>query len=414
MRLFLFFIFALLFVSLFGTVSFAKSDRDFFDSIVWDNMHGRSWIPEHYTDQNGIGTCWAFSTMATLESQYLLTRVNVNSIDLAELYLIENCEECWEGPLGCAYSGGNSIFAAEFLTSSLSYREESDCYPYSNLIGTDINCWIVGGDYSCGSSAPRIDDYDYFSLWGLNYYEGMDLIRKVLWIYGPVEASYPIGDAFHSVLIYGYDESSPNGRLFVKDSARLEYGQNFYETDALPINLIALKYQYSGDCQNEDGDDYCFWGIAAFHSGLEKPSSCDDLGCSREIPDCDDNNYWLHGCEFSCGNAVCEPWESCYVGEPNGGCFQDCYRSGGRDYACCGNGIFEEGEDCSWCPQDIPNGCPECSDRIDNDGDGLIDYQGYLGFGRDFGCSGFGDNREKSKPKERERFMAHHIGDEFL
>ena len=408
-------IFLLVFGSLFVGASVVKrevlNERSFPSNLDWRDMHGRSWVPEHDISQNGIGTCWAFASVAALESQYMLTRLNTPSINLAELYLIEYCAECWADGAGCPVHGGNMEEAAWFMASEYIARESSDCYPYSDLVGNENDCWFEGGEYNCGTAVPPIDGPVVFSLSGLSDPQKLDKIKEVLWIYGPVAAVFQGGSySEHGMLIYGYDSST--SQLLVRDSA--DDQSDFHTTSQMPSDLLALLYYDAVGCQNDDMDDYCWWGIAAFHSGIPKPDSCDDLGCDRDIPDCDDDDYNEHGCEFMCGNGICEPWEACYVGQPNGGCFQDCYRSNGRSYACCGDGIFDEGEDCTWCPQDVPGGCPECSDRIDNDGDGFVDYEGYLFFGADSGCNSFFDNKEKSKPKIKEYFMSHHMNDDLL
>jgi hypothetical protein len=51
------------------------------------------------------------------------------------------------------------------------------------------------------------------------------------------------------------------------------------------------------------------------------------------------------------------------------------------------------GESCANCPQDCGICTPQCNDGIDNDGDGLIDFNPAPGQG-DPGCSSPMDNSE--------------------
>jgi len=70
------------------------------------------------------------------------------------------------------------------------------------------------------------------------------------------------------------------------------------------------------------------------------------------------------------------------------------------DAAGCGDGICGQGETCETCPgdcqpcEDPPIG--ECNDGIDNDGDGLVDWQ------YDVGCWSSADGTEASAPRAQE------------
>lgn len=90
----------------------------------------------------------------------------------------------------------------------------------------------------------------------------------------------------------------------------------------------------------------------------------------------------------SCGNGICANGEDC------NSCSQDC----GECPEDCGNGTCDNGEDCNSCSQDCGE-CPvtgECNDGIDNDGDGLVDWQ------YDLGCANAADQDEAAGTRNEE------------
>tara|TARA_Y100000034_G_C6906119_1_gene420527 strand:+ start:1193 stop:2440 length:1248 start_codon:yes stop_codon:yes gene_type:complete len=395
--------------------SFPFVNAEYPESMSWRDRHGHSWVSEHLVSQGVFGTCWAFSSIAALESQYMTAFCRPDDdIDLAELHLLTCCEDCWNGPSQCRIDGGNPYYAiTQFLTSNNIAKETSYCYPYSDLSGTPNDCFFPSCSEDNYCSKISVAQKFVFEDSTIN---SLEMIKNGLFIYGALGGTFDYTGEDHSMLIYGYNE---NNELLVKDSG--SDPAQFRTENNMPKRIFAPLYvppSSAIDCQNEDGDAYCWWSIAAFHSGVEKPNSCNGLGCGRNVPDADDSLFcesiWPTGesnggcgLEIMCGDGTCQSWEACFMGEANGGCFNDCYRPGGRDgYACCGNGIYEDGEDCSWCPQDVEGGCPECSDGIDNDGDGFIDFMGYLNYDKDVDCTDFYDNNEtRFKFEEEPNFI---------
>jgi len=81
-------------------------------------------------DQGGCGSCWAFSTMASVESVH---RINTGSIaNLAEQQLVD----CNTGNSGC--SGGSATSALQWLVSSPPCTTSS--YPYRATEGSCKSC----------------------------------------------------------------------------------------------------------------------------------------------------------------------------------------------------------------------------------------------------------------------------------
>jgi len=390
---------------------------DFPYSFDWSYRHNDNYITDR--DEQHSNNCWSYSTVAAVESHMLLT--GRGEYDFSELGLMWECQErvdCYLiNYMGC--NGGSARHAIGIL-GTIAYEESSNCYPNSDL----ENPGYPHNSCSCPNCVDQTDDNSSndpysCSAYNLGIGSGMkqniiitqEMVKYHLLSRGPLTASFAPGPygGIHNMLIYGYSGNN----WIVKDSAYNNY-QDRPMSDTL-YNIAWPESGYSEFCQNDDGDAFCWWGISSmveYHDPFEifgLPSSCDGKGCSRNEPDFNDyvaceidsSENSNGGCapEFACGDGVCQGWESCRTGPPNGGCFNDCYIPGygGRSDACCGNGIFEEVEDCSNCPQDVPGGCPECSDRIDNDGDGFVDYQGYVFSESDQDCENFEDDSESTE-----------------
>ncbi|MBT4321770.1 hypothetical protein HOD53_01120 [Candidatus Woesearchaeota archaeon] len=394
-----------------------------------DQFHSKSFVSPKQL-QGSFGTCWGFAAVALVESHYLLTHdIGTSPIDIAELGVLFGCSgtECyWNSDHPC--DGGATRYLVNWMNNNPVPLEDSDCFPYSHLDGNSVACSCSECDLQYDEDETN-DPYDCeyinlnfdFSTSDQENTPTYEEIKEYLWRYGPIAGSFKTGYGgpgdSHVMLIYGYDERNGNS-LIVKDTSSHNYQYELFTQDTDPQYIIYLRPAIPDPtCVSEDGDNYKWWGIGSTAFGNDKPFSCSggfpEPDCFDEISDisqcrfsCNDNgqawegppDVWHDICDWpNCDGrgTLCDPWESCDT------CFDDCYIDVGKgsDNPCPGDTRCEEGEDCINSPYDC-GPCPECSDRIDNDGDGLIDYQGYTlnGEGRDPGCGSYGDNSEYGEP----------------
>jgi len=412
------------------------------DCLDWadsDNPLGRSVVtPVRYQNvpgpdmPTGFGTCGYFAAIAAVESNILLTHpssdYSASTLDLAELAVLSRCEEennCWENDHAC--DGVIERHVLDWLSQNSIPVEESDCFPYKDDIKTDYWGEDYGGYRDCycplceahwaaedGEQVP--DPYincntirHSFNHAPLNSYS-LASIKYHLWRYGPLVISIDFSQvngyygARHIMLITGYEDNY----LLFKDSARYQIEEMDY------YNILdEIKYIYYLEatnppefCENNDNDNYCWWGIQALYNNpREMPSECYYEGCTRDWRiDCFDGHSSISQCRFNskddCDDEFdffddnpCDSWESCEAQ------YDDCAIPSGRseEHACAGDGVCdEEVETCENAPFDCAP-CPECSDGIDNDGDGLVDFQGFMPFDQDTECDSFEDNSESTE-----------------
>jgi hypothetical protein len=146
------------------------------------------------TDQGGCGACWAFGTVAVLESNVLI-RQNV-CVDLSEQYLLSCNRDGWDCVGGWwAHNYHLDRYyppeteAGAVLESAFPYTAQDDACggPYTHPY--KITNWAyVGNDHSVPSA---------------------DAIKQAIYNYGPVAVSICAGPALHSYTggIFNTDES---------------------------------------------------------------------------------------------------------------------------------------------------------------------------------------------------------------
>ncbi len=142
-------------------------------------------------DQDGCGSCWAFATVASLESVVLIKQALL--VDLSEQYLVSCNGKGW----GC--NGG--WWAHDLLVSPGAVLEAD--FPY---VASDVPC---GGPYNYP-----------FKLNGWAYVSGEDRVppvttlQQAIYDYGPVSAAVYVGPFFQAYTGGVFDkEEAPRGGL---------------------------------------------------------------------------------------------------------------------------------------------------------------------------------------------------------
>ena len=215
------------------------------DSFDWRNPTDKNINRNCLTEirnQGGCGSCWAFATVAPLESAIL--REDGEAVDLSEQYLVSCNNERW----GC--NGG--YFAHMYHAGTLGKSGvsgailESDC-PYR---AADIPCYEFGNLY------PKyiLNRWSYIEEW--YSIPSVDKIKQAIWDYGPISCCVTVddfeqGDAFvaynggvfnfdskedisHAVVLVGWDDNPDDGGpdcpgvWILRNSWDTDWGENGY------------------------------------------------------------------------------------------------------------------------------------------------------------------------------------------
>lgn len=191
--------------------------------IDYRNYLGYNWMTP-IRDQKSCGSCWAFSTLGSLEAIIKLYNSDPNmDIDLSEQELI-SCTATGS----CAY-GGSQLFAANYIKAS-GITDES-CFPYI----------AQEGDCKNRCQNPKIREYlkdagtiGFFSI------AGEEDIKSALIKYGPIPTSMNVYSDFYSY----------KGGVYQKTSNATEEGWHA---------IVFVGWDDSKNawlCKNSWGDDF--------------------------------------------------------------------------------------------------------------------------------------------------------------
>ncbi|MBU3918750.1 C1 family peptidase, partial [Patescibacteria group bacterium] len=253
-------------------------------SFDWRDRHGENWMTpvKNQNDPQEYGSCWAFSSIGTVEATANLHFNQQLNLDLSEQELVS----CF--PRSCDGLIPTEKPALIEHISSIGLIPET-CFPY-----TATNSQCENKCQGWQNSTLKINNGIYIN-------NDENEIKRTLIAEGPLWASSVYAIPGHAMILSGYD-TNPYDNIPIwifKNSWGLNWGeQGYLRTPSLSGILIQPEFVYIKisdnqpnysnlkiNCVNKDGDNYCNWGISETKPAVDCPSSC-----SENKKDCDDSN----------------------------------------------------------------------------------------------------------------------------
>jgi C1A family cysteine protease len=174
-------------------------------------------------DQLQCGSCWAFGSLAAMESVYLITQ-NTSTIDLSEQELVSCATSCWGSTAG-GCSGGYLSSAYNYIRDKGAINESAFPYKGTNLpcnnstaSRTKISSWkSISPDVDSLKAAVKNNPITAAFYVYTDFYYYKSGIYK--YTYGKLEGG-------HAICIVGFDDT--NGCFIVKNSWGTGWGELGY------------------------------------------------------------------------------------------------------------------------------------------------------------------------------------------
>ena len=255
----------------------------------WRNRHGKNWMTP-VRDQGPCGSCWAFSSIGTVEPYINLYYNRLLDYDLSEQELVSSTGD------GC--SGGHHHTGMTYIQNHGVVLEK--CLPYSATTGNPSD--------TCSNPTERISFANQSYSSGFNQ-EGT--IKRLLytaplsigldeWSHAVVLAGYKtleLGDTFYiSPDSIATVNSSMVGETawLIKNSWSSLWGDGGYAYVIADLNYVSYSSIEGGIssrvyndssvlCTDYDGDGFYYWGVG------NRPSSCPQW--APYVQDCDDSDF---------------------------------------------------------------------------------------------------------------------------
>ncbi|MBU0760778.1 MAG: hypothetical protein KJ858_03750, partial [Nanoarchaeota archaeon] len=342
----------------------------------WRDRHGEDWTTP-VRNQLFCGSCWAFSAVGATE---VLTNLYFNqhlNLDLSEQELVSCAAD-----MDCGCDGWSPGLALDYITNH--GVSDKDCFLYQAIDACGCNAWLcifppVNCDNLCTNPNERI------RISGRNEFtdETEETLKTMI-----IEDGGVVGGILswnHSMNLVGYERDTvTSDTLWVfKNSWGELWGESGYVTMTMNMSdfvgtrslsnpIISEIQDYTILCNDKDGDGYCNWGVSN-----NKPTTCPASCNGNNEKDCDDSDpdkgpfdeYYncvaIEDVVFQCSDDI-----------DNDG---DGVKDYPNDFSCVG--IHDDDE---------TNPKAECQDGLDNDWDGVKDYP------NDDSCSSYQDNYEDS------------------
>ena len=187
-------------------------------------------------DQGQCGSCWAFSTVGSMEAAILLG--SGTTTDLSEQQLVSCNSYGW----GCG--GGNYAFDMEINPGAML----ESCFPYQ------------AADVACQSGCPHVFQLNSWGYVGNSYsVPSTTAIKNAIYTYGPISVCVAVDGYFqgysggvfnhnsasaidHSVVLVGWDDA--NGCWIMKNSWSTGWGESGYMRIAYGCDQIGYAAAY--------------------------------------------------------------------------------------------------------------------------------------------------------------------------
>lgn len=184
---------------------------DYFD---YRNWKGKNWLTS-VKDQDGCGSCWAFSSIGAVEANYNFRHPDafkdgtLDILNLSEQYLVSDC---------CRYEGD---CGGGYARRALNHLKDHEGVP-------DEGCFSDGTrDSSCSPCSDwedrvwKITEYDRADRWWKKQMDDISRVKNRLVCWGPLVSC----GAGHCVIIVGWNDSADS--WIIKNS----WGTDWWSVD---------------------------------------------------------------------------------------------------------------------------------------------------------------------------------------
>ena len=259
------------------------------DELDYRDFQGQNWMTP-VKNQEGCGSCWAFSAIGTIEGFINLYYNEHLDVDLSEQQLVSDCcIDCGSCSSGWAYQAFDYVQQIGIV--------DEECFPY---IAENSPCNL------CSDWEERIWKIEHEEMTFENDNSPFFARNLVFDVKSKLITNGPISMTMnhwrHEVVLVGYDKMDYEDVWIFKNSWGEDWGEDGYGYTTEPLvgsrylelsdyltNIIQIPLQEDILCEDYDGDSYCYWGLTE-----SKPVNCPGSCVGNDFPDIDDSDPELN------------------------------------------------------------------------------------------------------------------------